>query len=237
MKNYDVIIIGAGPAGLSSALYCSRYHLKTLILEKDEVGGRANQIKKLVTYPGVPNTTGTALTQKMLDHAKSFGAQIAMKKPRSLKIEGDKKVIHTRKQDYSAKAIILATGMVPKKFNVPGEEEFSSMGISYCATCDAEFYKDQIVYVVGNSDQAISEALMTCQYAKEVNVVVNDDRLRCNSSTEKEAKAEPKMHFIWNAKLVSINGDMNVTSITIQHNENKKEEKLRCDGNVIKLRH
>lgn len=230
MKNYDVIIIGAGPAGLSAGLYSSRYNLKTLILEKDEIGGRANQIKDLETYPGVPKTNGAELAKNMLNHAKQFGAEYLRLKPRSLKIVDNLKIIHTRKGDFSAKAIILATGMIPKKFNVPGEDEFAGMGVSYCATCDAEFYKDQIVCVIGSNNQAISEGLMICQYAQKVIVITKFHNLKCNSKLAEEAKSEDKMSFIFDSTLEQINGEINVNSITIKHTATNKSEKLKCDG-------
>lgn len=232
MEKYDVIVIGAGPAGLTAGLYSSRYQLKTLILEKDEIGGRANQITRLTSYPGIKSISGPNFITNLREHAESFGAQIVKAKSKKITLQNRYKIVHTRKEDYLSKALVIATGMQPKKLNVPGEEELTGSGVSYCATCDAEFYKDQKVFVIGSSDQAINEGLMICAYAKEVDVVTDDaeGQFNCSSKNKKLAEIEPKMKFIWNAKLVAINGEMNVESITILHKDTKKEETINCEG-------
>ncbi|MBA1393140.1 FAD-binding protein [Lactobacillus sp. XV13L] len=232
MEKYDVVIIGAGPAGLTAGLYSSRYQLKTLILEKDEIGGRTNQITKLTSYPGIKNISGPDFIANLKGHAESFGAKIIKAKPKKIMLQDDYKLVHTRKGDYLAKALIVATGMQPKKFDVPGEDELAGMGVSYCATCDAEFYRNQKVVVIGSNDQAINEGLMTCKYAKEVDVIVNhpEGQFDCSSKNKELAEAEPKMKFTWNCELVAINGEMNVESIIVKHTDTDKKENLSCDG-------
>ncbi|MDF7639669.1 FAD-dependent oxidoreductase [Lactobacillus sp. ESL0791] len=232
MEDCDVIILGAGPAGLSAGLFSARYGLKTIILEKDEVGGRANQITKITTYPGILESSGKDLIAKMRAHAEKFGAIIKMQSPKSIEIQGNLKIVHTRKVDYRAKTLIIATGMTPRVLGIPGEKEFTGMGVSYCATCDADFYQDQKVVVVGDNNEAINEGLLICKFASEVDVIVNkpEGSLTCSKANQERAEKEPKMHFIWNTAIESIYGEMNVEGIKIKNLTNNQVADLPCDG-------
>ncbi|MDF7671847.1 FAD-dependent oxidoreductase [Lactobacillus sp. ESL0701] len=232
MEDCDVLILGAGPAGLSAGLFSARYGLKTIILEKDEVGGRANQITKITTYPGILEASGADLIAKMRAHAEKFGAVIKMQSPKSIKIQDGYKIVHTRKVDYKTKTLIVATGMTPRVLGIPGEEEFTGMGVSYCATCDADFYQDQKVAVVGDNNEAISEGLLICKFASEVDLIVNKPKgqLTCSKANQKRADKEPKMHFIWNTEVEDVHGDMNVEGLKIKNLATGKETDLPCDG-------
>ncbi|WEV70745.1 FAD-dependent oxidoreductase [Lactobacillus sp. ESL0785] len=232
MENCDVLILGAGPAGLSAGLFSARYGLKTIILEKDEVGGRANQITKITTYPGILESSGEDLIAKMRKHAENFGAIIKMQSPKAIELQDGYKIVHTRKVDYKAKTLIVATGMTPRVLGIPGEKEFTGMGVSYCATCDADFYQDQKVVVVGDNNEAINEGLLICKFASEVDVIVNkpDGHLTCSQANQERAQKEPKMHFIWNTTIEAVHGDMNVEGVTLKNLTTNQTSDLACDG-------
>ena len=164
---YDLIIIGAGPAGLAAGIYGGRAHLNTLILEKSTVGGRAYTTREIVNYPGIPSASGPDLTEKMADHARSFGVEIKREPVKSMDVAGDVKLVKTRRHEYGAKAVIIATGTSARILGIPGERELTGQGVAYCATCDAEFFQDQHVVVVGSGDQAIEEGMFITKFANE----------------------------------------------------------------------
>ncbi|MCL4441942.1 MAG: FAD-dependent oxidoreductase, partial [Firmicutes bacterium] len=202
MPVYDLVIIGGGPAGLAAGIYGARAKLKTVILEKSVVGGQAFTTREIVNYPGFfSGTTGPDLMATMADHAKGFGAEIIKEEVVEVELEGEEKRIKTKKgNQYQAKAVIIATGSQPRSLNIPGERELRGKGVSYCATCDAEFYEDLPVVVVGNGDAAIEEAMYITKYASKVTVIVIHDEgiVDCNRASAEKAFKNEKIEFVWN---------------------------------------
>lgn len=229
---YDLIIIGGGPAGLSAGIYGGRARLKTLILEKGSVGGRAFTTREIVNYPGYKSSTGPDLTGAMAEHAQSFGVEIKKEEAKSVDFSGDIKIVKTRKHEYQAKAVIVATGTEARVLGIPGERELTGMGVAYCATCDAEFFQDQEVVVVGSGDQAIEEGMYIAKFASKVTVVVLHDEgvLDCNKQAAEKAFAHPKMHFIWNSVLDSIVGEDEVEGVKIKNLKTGDITDYPCQG-------
>lgn len=229
---YDLIIIGAGPAGLAAGIYGGRAHLNTLILEKSTVGGRAYTTREIVNYPGIPSTSGPDLTEKMAEHAKSFGVEIKREPVKSMDVAGDVKLVKTRRHEYGAKAVIIATGTSARILGIPGERELTGQGVAYCATCDAEFFQDQHVVVVGSGDQAIEEGMFITKFANRVTVIVLHDEgiLDCNKQAAEKALSHPKMDFIWNSVLTEVCGEEQVTGVKIKNMKTDEITDFPCDG-------
>lgn len=229
---YDLIIIGAGPAGLAAGIYGGRAHLNTLILEKSTVGGRAYTTREIVNYPGIPSASGPDLTEKMAEHAKSFGVEIKREPVKSMDVAGDVKLVKTRRHEYGAKAVIIATGTSARILGIPGERELTGQGVAYCATCDAEFFQDQHVVVVGSGDQAIEEGMFITKFANRVTVIVLHDEgiLDCNKQAAEKALSHPKMDFIWNSVLTEVCGEEQVTGVKIKNMKTDEITDFPCDG-------
>lgn len=226
MSLYDLVIIGGGPAGLSAGIYGARAKLKTLILEKAAVGGQAFTTREIVNYPGYGDTTGPELTEAMADHAREFGAEIVKDEVVDVDFTGEYKQIKTKKGlQYEARSVILAAGAQPRMLNIPGERKLRGMGVSYCATCDAEFYEDLDVVVVGNGDAAIEEAIYITKYASKVTVIVIHDEgiVDCNKVSAEKAFKNEKIEFVWNSVLTEIKGKDEVEAVVIK---NIKTEEL-----------
>ncbi|WP_234121951.1 thioredoxin-disulfide reductase [Clostridium hydrogenum] len=232
-EDYDLIIIGSGPAGLAAAIYGGRAKLKTLVLEKSEVGGRAHTTREIVNYPGISNITGPGLSEKMEAHAQKFGVEIRRQNVKLVNLKGNDKIVISKKGEYHAPAVIIASGTSARILDIPGEKEYTGMGVSYCATCDAEFFQDQEVVVVGSGDQGIEEGMFIAKYASKVTVVVLHDEgiLDCNKQAAQKAFAHPKMNFIWNSVVTEIKGDGNeVTSVRINNEKTKEAYDFYCNG-------
>ena len=229
---YDLIIIGGGPAGLAAGIYGGRAHLKTLILEKGTVGGRAYTTREIVNYPGVADTSGPNLTQGMAEQAESFGVEIKREPVKSMDVTGNIKLVNTRRHQYGAKAIVIATGTSARVLGIPGERELTGQGVAYCATCDAEFFKDQHVVVVGSGDQGIEEGMYITKFASRVTVVVLHDEGILDWNRESAAKAfqNPKMDFIWNSVLAEVCGTDEVTGVKIKNMKTGEITDFPCDG-------
>ena len=229
---YDLIIIGGGPAGLSAGIYGGRARLKTLILEKGSLGGRAFTTREIVNYPGYKSSTGPDLTNDMAEHAKSFGVEVKKEAVKSVDFSEDIKVVKTRKHEYLAKAVIIATGTESRVLGIPGERELTGMGVAYCATCDAEFFQDQEVVVVGSGDQAIEEGMFIAKFASKITVVVLHDEgvLDCNKQAAEKAFNHPKMNFIWNSVLDEIVGEDEVEGVKIKNLKTGEITDYPCQG-------
>ena len=227
---YDLIIIGGGPAGLSAGIYGGRARMKTLILEKGSLGGRAFTTREIVNYPGYKETTGPDLMKDMAEHAQSFGVEVKKEEVKSVDFSGDIKVVKTKKHDYQAKAVIIATGTEARVLGIPGERELNGMGVAYCATCDAEFTEGQDVVVVGSGDQAIEEGMFIAKFAKSITVIVLHDegQLDCNKQAAEKAFAHPKMNFVWNSVLESIEGEDEVTGVKIKNTKTGEITDFAC---------
>ncbi len=229
---YDLIIIGGGPAGLSAGIYGGRARLKTLLLEKGSLGGRAFTTREIVNYPGYKSSTGPDLTAAMAEHAQSFGVEVKKEEVKSVDFSGDVKLVKTRKHEYQAKAVIIATGTEARVLGVPGERELTGMGVAYCATCDAEFFQDQEVIVVGSGDQAIEEGMYIAKFASKITVVVLHDEgiLDCNKQAAEKAFAHPKMNFVWNSVLAEIVGEDEVEGVKIKNLKTGEITDYPCQG-------
>ncbi|MDO5713833.1 MAG: thioredoxin-disulfide reductase [Tissierellia bacterium] len=215
---YDVIIIGAGPAGLTAGIYASRAKLKTLIIEKSMEGGQIVNTMDVENYPGINDgETGMELAMRMTEQTKKFGAEFVTDEVTGVSLEGKEKVITCANGEYRGKTVIIGTGAKSREIGVPGEEEFKSKGISYCATCDAAFYQDSDVYVIGGGDAAVEEALFIAKFAKNVFVVHRRDELRAAKSIQEKAFANDKIHFIWDTVTEEIIGDKVVEGIVLKN--------------------
>lgn len=231
-SNYDLIIIGAGPAGLAAGIYGGRAKLKTLILEKGAIGGRAYTTRDIVNYPGVQHISGPDLTRDMGEHAQRFGTEIIKEAVKSVDFSREVKTVKTRRHEYTAKAVIISTGTSARVLGIPGERELTGQGVAYCATCDAEFFDDQHVVVVGSGDQAIEESMFITKYASKVTIVVlhDDGVLDCNRQSAEKALSHPKIGFIWNSTLMKINGDDHVNGVQIKNSKLGTVYDYPCDG-------
>lgn len=232
MEIYDVIIIGEGPAGMASGIYAGRSQLKTLILEKSKAGGRAESTREIVNYPGVPNTTGPILTNTMCEQAKSFGVETKTETVKSVDFSLSIKKVITRRNEYFAKTVIIASGTSPRILGIPGEKEFSGRGVAYCATCDGEFFKDQEIAVLGSGDQAIEESIYLTKFVKKVTVIVLHEEgvLDCNKVSAEKARKNQKINFIYNSTLKEILGKDEVDSINIENINTKEITNLKVKG-------
>jgi thioredoxin reductase (NADPH) len=219
MQNvYDVVVIGSGPAGLSAGLYAARAKMKTLVLEKNKVGGQISTTNEVANYPGsIPNATGPSLTARMVEQVEEFGAE--RKKDTILEVDFNEriKVVKGEKETYHAKSVIIASGATPKLIGCPGEEELTGKGVSYCATCDADFFTDLEVFVVGGGDSAVEEAMYLTKFARKVTIVHRREELRAAKSIQEKAFKHPKIEFMWNSSIAEIKGDGVVESVVFKN--------------------
>ncbi len=217
-EKYDVIIIGSGPAGLSAGLYAARAKMSTLILEKDKNGGQIVTTDEVANYPGcIAEETGPTLIARMVKQCQAFGAKIVRDGVASIDPAGEWKTITAESGTvYQAKALILATGASPRKIGCPGEKAFTGKGVSYCATCDADFFTDLEVFAIGGGDTALEEAIYLTKFARKVTVVHRRDQFRAAKSIVEKAENNPKIDFRLNAVVEEIKGDGIVTSIVFK---------------------
>lgn len=231
---YDVIIIGSGPGGLTAGIYCPRYGLKTLIVEKMAAGGQMNLTEKIENYPGFDEpVNGYELSIKMENQAKKFGAEIEYGEVIDIELDGKIKKVITEDKTYEAKTILIATGAAPKKLNVPGEKEFTGKGVSYCGSCDAPMFKNKITAVVGGGDTALEEADIVSKHAAKVYLIHRRDKFRGQKILQDHIFNNPKIEIIWNTVVSEINGNEFVNSIRIKNLENGQESIIKIDGIFI----
>jgi thioredoxin reductase (NADPH) len=230
-KSYEVIIIGGGPAGLTSALYASRARLSTLMIENGLFGGQMTTTELIENYPGFPQgVTGDELSRLMEEQAKRFGAETINREIVEVKLEGDLKHVRTHESNYLCQALIICTGTEYRKLGVPGENEFAGRGISYCATCDGAFFKDSQIFVVGGGDSALTEALFLTKFVKELTIIHRRDELRATKIYQERAFANPKIKFLWNSVVQEIKGDQVVRSVLIKNVKNGEIKEFGTDG-------
>jgi len=232
--SYDVIIIGAGPAGLSAAIYSARGGLKTAIFEKAMVGGQINVTDEVENYPGFEEPiSGFDLTDRMHKQAERFGTNFIDEEITAMGLEGLCKVIETSEGKYRAKSVIICTGAHPRRLNVPGEERLTGRGVSYCATCDGALYRDKVVAVVGGGDSAIEEGIFLSRFAKKVIVIHRRDELRAQKIIQERAFKNPKMEFVWNTVVQEIHGEQKVAHLELVNRITKEISMLPADGIFI----
>ncbi|MBR6224529.1 MAG: thioredoxin-disulfide reductase [Firmicutes bacterium] len=218
MKNYDLIIIGDGPAGLSAGLYAGRARLNTLIIEKQKNGGQIVITDEIENYPGcIEGETGPTLIDRMVKQTEKFGVDHVFDTVTDMDLTGDVKTVKCLHEEYSAKAVIIAAGANPVNIGCPGEKEFSGKGVSYCATCDAAFFEDFEVYVVGGGDAAVEEAMYLTKFARKVTIIHRRNELRAARSIQDKAFANPKIDFMWDTVVEEIKGDGIVESMVVKN--------------------
>ncbi|PFA67427.1 thioredoxin-disulfide reductase [Bacillus sp. AFS015802] len=233
-KIYDVIIVGAGPAGMTAAVYTSRASLSTLMLERGVPGGQMANTEEVENYPGFDHILGPDLSNKMFDHAKKFGAEYAYGDIKEIVDGEDFKIVKTGSKEFKARAVIITTGAEYKKIGVPGEKELGGRGVSYCAVCDGAFFKGKDLVVVGGGDSAVEEGVYLTRFANKVTIVHRRDELRAQKILQQRAFDNEKVDFIWNHTIKEINDkDGKVGSVTLVSTENGEETEFKADGVFI----
>ncbi|MEN8142911.1 MAG: thioredoxin-disulfide reductase [Thermodesulfobacteriota bacterium] len=235
MADYQLVIIGGGPTGLTAGLYAARARIKTVLLEKGVAGGQVLTTDWIDNYPGFPDgLSGFDLAEKMAKQAARFdletrsGAEVV-----SMDLAGpEKKIFFADGSELTSQAVIIATGARPNKLGVPGELELAGKGVSYCATCDGPFYRDLEIAVAGGGNTAIQEAVYLTKFAKKVSVIHRRDELRATKIVQEKAFANDKIEFIWNSVVKEIEGDKEVTGLVLQ-NKDGRESKLAVQGVFI----
>ncbi|MFC1934177.1 thioredoxin-disulfide reductase [Chloroflexota bacterium] len=234
--NYDVVIIGAGPSGLTAGLYTARAKLNSLLIEKGLVGGQIVNAPQVENYPGFPEgISGYDLTQLMHKQAIKFGLETLTAEATGIEIQEGQKVVSTTEGNFVAKAVIIAGGSERQKLGVPGEKELTGKGVSYCATCDATFFKERPVAIVGGSDSAITEALHLAKFAFKVNLIHRRRQLRATRILQERAFAEPKIEFLWDSTVDRIEGENFVKRLRLNHVPTGKKSILKVAGVFVSI--
>lgn len=235
MENiYDLAILGAGPAGICAAIYATRAKLNTIWLDKKFVqGGQIVDTYEVDNYPGLPGITGLDLGEAMAGHAEKLGMKPQREPVRSIETEHGIKVIRTKKNEYRARAVIIACGATHRHLGIPGEEELSGMGVSYCATCDAAFFQDRTVVVVGGGNVAVEDAILLSRTCKKVYLVHRRDELRAEKILQESLFACKNVELIWDSIPLSIEGTDKVEALKIQNKKTQEESFIETDGVFI----
>lgn len=231
---YDVIIIGSGPAGLSAAIYGMRARLQTLVVEKQPMsGGQILNTAEVDNYPGLPGIGGFEIGQKFREHADKMGAEFVTAEVLKIETEQEFKRVITDKEIYETRTVIFATGANHRKLNVPGEEELSGMGVSYCATCDGAFFRNRIVAVVGGGDVALEDALFLARTCERVYLIHRRNAFRGAKVLQETVKKQKNIEIIWDTVVESINGTDQVESLSIYNKKTEKRDTLKIAGIFI----
>ncbi len=227
--NFDTIILGGGPAGLSAAIYASRGAVSTAIVDINMLGGQPSNYLELENYPGFQIVGGYDLMEKFEEHADKFGVhKFPMQEIESIDLKS--KTIKTKEYEFNAKTIIIATGAQPMKLGVPGENEFVGRGVSYCAVCDGAFYRNKVVAVVGGGNAAVEEAMYLTKFADKVYIIHRRDELRADKIVQERAFKNDKIEFIWNSVVKEIKGDNLVTTAVLENVKTKEISNLSVNG-------
>ena len=227
---YDVVIVGAGPAGMTAALYASRANLKTVMLERGMPGGQVANTEEVENFPAFDFITGPDLSTKMFEHSQKFGAEYKYGDIKSVTVEGDIKVLKTSSEDIRTKAVIIATGAEYKKVGVDGEDALGGRGVSYCAVCDGAFFKEKELVVIGGGDSAVEEGVFLTKFADKVTIVHRRDDLRAQKIIQDRAFKNDKIDFIWDTQIQSINGENRVESVTLMNKKDGSIYDFKADG-------
>ena len=208
-KIYDVIVLGAGPAGLAAGLYAGRSRLSTLVVEKGKDGGQIAITDDIENYPGqiVEGESGPSLIARMTQQCEKFGVERVSDVINAVELEGDVKKLKSAKGEYCGKTVIIATGAFARPIGCKGEKEFMGKGVSYCATCDANFFEDFEVFVVGGGDSAVEEAMYLTKFARKVTIIHRRDELRAAKSIQEKAFKNENLHFMWDSVVEEVGGE------------------------------
>jgi len=233
--DYDLVIIGGGPAGLTAGMYAARSRLNVLLIERMATGGQLSVTDWIENYPGYPEgLSGADLSMKMSEQAQKFGLAIEYGEVQSLDLEAEVKTVRLPDKAVTAHAIILATGASPRKLGVPGEDMLIGKGISFCATCDAPFYKDKIVAAVGGGNTAVQESVFLTKFAKKVILIHRRDELRATRILQERAFENDKIEILWDSVVTGVSGGlMNLDTVDVKNVKTGEAQKLSVDGCFI----
>jgi len=235
-REYDVVIVGGGPAGLTAGIYTARARLRSLLIEKAVTGGLIVNAGLVENYPGFPQgISGLELTDSMNQQAVKFGMETLLAEVTGLGLKGEQKIVKTTEGDIVAKAVIIASGSGRVKLDVPGEEEFTGRGVAYCAICDAYFYKDLPVAVVGGGNAAINEALDLSKFAAKVTVIHRRQELRATRILQEKAFADPKIEFLWDTVVEAIEGEDVVKRIRLRNVRTGEKSVMDISGIFVAI--
>jgi len=235
-KEYDVVIIGGGPAGLTAGIYTSRAMLKSLLIEKRLFGGQIVDAEKIENYPGFPEgISGYELGQFLYEQATKYGLEAIMAEVTGIELQDRQKVVKTTEDSFVAKAVIIASGSERSKLSIPGEKEFTGKGVSYCATCDAAFFQQQPVAIVGGGDAAITEALHLAKFASRVTVIHRRNQLRASRILQEKAFSEPNIEFLWDTVIEEIEGEDLVNRLKLRQVSTGDKSVFEISGIFISI--
>ena len=231
---WDVLIVGAGPAGLTAGLYAARANLRSVLVERGLPGGELLNTDLIEDYPGFVSTTGIELAQKMEEHARKFGLEIEQGSVEEIRRDDGAFVITTEEgPEFRAKTVIMTAGGIPKKLEVPGELELAGHGVSYCAVCDGPLFREKVLAVAGGGDAAFQEGIYLTRHASKVYIIHRRDEFRASKDLQQKAEGNPKIEFIRSAVIEEISGSPNVQSITVKNLKDGTSSKLPVDGVFI----
>ncbi len=229
--DFDVVILGGGPAGLSAAIYASRGAVSTALIDISMMGGQPSNYLELENYPGFPIIGGYDLMEKFEEHADKFGVQkFPMQEIEKIDLTSTPKLIVTKEGEFKAKSVIIACGAQPMKLGVPGEKEFVGRGVSYCAVCDGAFYKGKVVAVVGGGNAAVEEAMYLTKFADKVYLIHRRNELRADKIVQERAFKNEKLEFVWDSVVKEIKGDELVHTAVLENVHTKEHSNLAVDG-------
>ena len=230
---YDLIILGSGPAGLSGAVYSLRYNMNLLVIGMEM--GTIVDAEKVDNYMGFPSISGVELAKKFTEHAEKLGAVIIREEIENIKKDGDIYTVKTNKNKYESKSIIYALGGIKRKLKLESEKKFMGKGISYCATCDAAFFKDKKVAVAGGGNASVASALHLSKFASEVYIIYRREKLRAFPFFIKKAEDDPKINIIYNSNIVELKGENKLESIVIENSKDGKRTEMKMDGVFVEF--
>lgn len=238
MQKEQVVIIGAGPAGLTAALYAARANLNPIVISGNQIGGQIAITSEVENFPGFDSILGPDLTEKMQAQAVKFGARLEVDEVTEVDFtHGAPFRIKTYSQEYEAQSVIIATGASAKRLGIPGEEAFIGRGVSYCATCDGFFFKNKDVLVIGGGDSALQEGIFLTKYANRVRIVHRRDTLRAGELLQTRANADPKIQFVWDTALDKIEGNGKVQGVQARNLKTGQVEQWQTDGVFVFIGH
>lgn len=230
-KEFDVVILGGGPAGFSAGIYTARGNVSTAILDVSMLGGQPSNYLELENYPGFMKIGGFELMEKFEEHADMFGVQkFPMQEIEFIDLVSSPKIIRTKEVEFRTKSVIIATGAKPMKLGVKGEEEFIGRGVSYCAVCDGAFYKDKVVAIVGGGNSAVEEAIYLTKFASKVYIIHRRDELRADKIIQNRAAKNEKIEFVLNSVVCEIQGQDLVNNLILKNTKTDEMFNLAVDG-------